>query len=444
MTARDVYQAISSACIVATNGSASGNGTLTSPITLAALAALDVWPGATIYLRGGTYTGTFLTTWRGNVNGEITIKAYPGETVVIDGTIDIRGPHQTWDGFEVLNSAWTTRTSTQGGSAATDLVPREGYIVNAADTTIQNCRIHDCRQGILASADGLIVRNCHFYNNGWWAPDRGHGHSIYWNNVTTPSLVERCVFVHDYDDWGIHAYSAASLTVSNITVRDCVHIGKISMIWTAGLMDNISYVGNETWRAKVDIGQSGSDHFGITITDNYIVGASPWNPFTPKRLKSTVVRRNTLVSDGGYCVDYTTPNTDPPLSIDWDANAYYQSSGTFINDNGTPRTLAAWQAARGLDAASTYTAALPTANRIRTITRANDSLVVVYNWENLASVAAPVAGTYINALNPAESVTLAQGAALPMSGWTVAIPNGDTVAQYGSTFPGFGCFVVTP
>ena len=71
-------------------------------------------------------------------------------------------------------------------------------------------------------------------------------------------------------------------------------------------------------------------------------------------------------------------------------------------------------------------------------------LVVVFNQAGASSVAAPIAGTYKNCLNPAETITLAAGEPLPMTGWTVAAPIGAAAPLISSTFPTFGAFLVTP
>ena len=172
-----------------------------------------------------------------------------------------------------------------------------------------------------------------------------------------------------------------------------------------------------------------------------------WGGKRPQSDATTVVvTRNTLVADGAMLL-YVTPNTDPPISQVWTSNVWYHTgaAASAVEDNGTNRTYAAWAALYGLDAGGAYIQAFPTTNRIRTIARGDGkTIVAIYNWEGLASVAAPIAGTYVNVLNPVESVVLTAGAALTMSGWTVAIPVGDTVAQIASTFPQFGCFLVTP
>jgi len=44
-----------------------------------------VKPGATIYLRGGTYTGKFISRLRGTPSNPITVRSFPGEWAKIDG-----------------------------------------------------------------------------------------------------------------------------------------------------------------------------------------------------------------------------------------------------------------------------------------------------------------------------------------------------------------------
>lgn len=70
------------------------------------------------------------------------------------------------------------------------------------------------------------------------------------------------------------------------------------------------------------------------------------------------------------------------------------------------------------------------------------NLVIVFNQAQAASVIAPIAGTYRNCQNPAESATLAEGAALTMSGWTVAAPiaGAGPLTTWDSRF---GVFLVT-
>jgi hypothetical protein len=71
---------------VATNGSSSGNGSINNPWNLrtALNQPASVQPGSTIYLRGGTYTGTFTSSLAGTAAAPIVVRSYPGEWARID------------------------------------------------------------------------------------------------------------------------------------------------------------------------------------------------------------------------------------------------------------------------------------------------------------------------------------------------------------------------
>jgi hypothetical protein len=72
---------------VATNGSSGGNGSSANPwdIKTAFSHPSSVLPGHTICVRGGTYYGRYISTLTGTSTQPITIKAYPGERVTLDG-----------------------------------------------------------------------------------------------------------------------------------------------------------------------------------------------------------------------------------------------------------------------------------------------------------------------------------------------------------------------
>lgn len=73
----------------ATDGTPSGDGSIGDPWDLQT--ALDfpgpVQPGDTIYLRGGTYTGKFVSILEGTSGARISFIAYPGEHPIIEGYV---------------------------------------------------------------------------------------------------------------------------------------------------------------------------------------------------------------------------------------------------------------------------------------------------------------------------------------------------------------------
>ena len=71
---------------VASNGSASGDGSKGQPWDLATALAHPhgVHPGDTIWVRGGTYVGHFKSLLRGAPDKPIIVRPHPGEWFVID------------------------------------------------------------------------------------------------------------------------------------------------------------------------------------------------------------------------------------------------------------------------------------------------------------------------------------------------------------------------
>ena len=61
-------------------------------------------PGDTIWLRGGTYRGAFVSTLTGHPRAPVVLRQAPGARATIDGGLEVRGADATYWGFEVMNS----------------------------------------------------------------------------------------------------------------------------------------------------------------------------------------------------------------------------------------------------------------------------------------------------------------------------------------------------
>lgn len=64
-----------------------GDGSISNPWDLLTALQSTLPPGSTLYLRGGTYTGKFISNLRGSVGDPITVRSYPGEWAKIDGYV---------------------------------------------------------------------------------------------------------------------------------------------------------------------------------------------------------------------------------------------------------------------------------------------------------------------------------------------------------------------
>jgi len=148
------------------------------------------------------------------------------------------------------------------------------------------------------------------------------------------------------------------------------------------------------------------------------------------------------------------------LAATWDNNTYVHSAaGSNFLINASGYSFPEWQTVTGYDQNSTYRASglsgtevFVRSNRFET-GRAN---IVVYNWDNLDSVAvdlssvlAPGAAYEVRNAQDffgppvATGVFKGQMLALPMTGLTVAAPNGPLLAP-PPTGPTFNVFVLLP
>jgi hypothetical protein len=114
---------------VATTGSDSNPGTLSSPWRTIQHAADSVHPGDTVYVRGGVYNEAVNISVSGSaIAGPITFQTYPGEQAIVDGTglvPSTSGPqglinitNQSYvsiQGFEIRNYRTSSASATPAG-----------------------------------------------------------------------------------------------------------------------------------------------------------------------------------------------------------------------------------------------------------------------------------------------------------------------------------------
>jgi len=202
-----VLPAWSAEFYVSPSGTAGGNGSLAQPWNLqtALNQPAAVRPGDTIWLRGGTYSGHFTSRLTGTEVSYITVRQYPGERAILSGvqlgvdynTLVLNGAYATYWGFEIMHSV-TRRSISESGSNPAETRPT-GVTLFGHHLRLINLIIHDNGSGIgswstSTNADSEIYGNLVF-NNGWLAPDRGHGHGMYaQNRYGYKRLVDNIVF----------------------------------------------------------------------------------------------------------------------------------------------------------------------------------------------------------------------------------------------------------
>jgi hypothetical protein len=77
--------------VATTGNNTTGDGTISNPWKTITKGQSMLAPGDTLFVRGGTYYESVTLTKQGTAGNPITIKAYPGETPFMDGTIPING-----------------------------------------------------------------------------------------------------------------------------------------------------------------------------------------------------------------------------------------------------------------------------------------------------------------------------------------------------------------
>jgi len=306
----------------APNGSASGDGSRARPWDLATALGEPraVRPGDTITLVPGTYRGEFRSKLRGRRGAPIVVRGEEGGRATIDGTLRVSGVNAWYRGFEVTSSA-PARVSRQDGPYPTD-VPRGILATDASGETGEGLKLIDLVAHDLASvllekdAVDLEISGCLVYYNGWTAPDRGHGHGIYVQNVSGTKTIRDNVIFENFDN-GIQAYGSAAAGLDNLDIEgntifeNGAPVGDPAnnvLVGGGRVAKNTRIVGNLLWFSgfgrgtQINLGYDpyGAGVDGAVVKDNHVVnGEVRMNP------------KNGVVDFSGNTVFANLANLDP-------------------------------------------------------------------------------------------------------------------------------------
>jgi len=420
---------------VSPSGLPSNDGSLARPLDLpTALSSQGpVRPGDTVWLRGGVYRRTaqpdangdlavFVSTITGTAAAPIVVRQYPGERATLDGNLSpsspvlmVMGSYTWYWGFEVTNSN-PNRSTTRG----------DGIDTYGHHNRLINLVIHDTGNGIgfwsTGQADDSEIHGSLVSHVGWEASDRGHGHSIYVQNVNGVKRITDNILFESFS-FGLHAYTQNG-RIDNLTVTGNIAFNHGNLSPGSGAKANILFGGGQVAQNPNVSGNfayypAGSDGRGLDISlcnngrlqNNYLAGG------TPLRLgacSNTVISGNTMYGP----VAASTAAAYP-------ANVYGTTpSGTFVGVRPN-----AYEPGR-----------------------AN---VVIYNWTNLPAVTVSLAAAGLaigdryeirdaqNYYGPAVFSGVYSGQAVfPMTGLTAAPVLGSVAIQPGHTSAEFGAFVV--
>jgi hypothetical protein len=133
--------------------------------------------------------------------------------------------------------------------------------------------IHDNAQGISfwSGATDSEVHGCLIYDNGWDAPDRGHGHAVYTQNKQGTKVISDCVMTGGYS-YTMHAYGSSRAYVDNYVVEGnvCYDAGTF-LIGGGRPSRNIRASENCLYGVNMQIGYSAPYNEDCEIRDNVIL-----------------------------------------------------------------------------------------------------------------------------------------------------------------------------
>jgi hypothetical protein len=314
-------------------GSAAGSGTIERPWDLGtALAGGNgkVQPGDTVWLRGGTYRGTFTASLAGGPGAPVVVRQYPGERATIDGggsadeTFTVDGRWAVYWGFEIMQSG-TGRWCAD----CIGLRPTGVYVRHAAHVKLVNLIVHDVGHGTFTENDAhdIEIYGWIIYNGGNENRTRSDGHGIYVKNDGEGWKVVRDNVIFNQFGFGIHAYTEAATgslrnivldgnvlfdngTVSSFDENPNLQLGGNAVADNDSVTDNLLYFAPWVSQVNAKIGYSTLQNGTALFTHNYIVGAK--QPVEIGHWSDLVTDANTVADRGAAPAVFVRPNRYEP------------------------------------------------------------------------------------------------------------------------------------
>ena len=443
---------------VAPNGSPDGDGSIANPWDLQT--ALDhpsvVQPGDVIWVRGGTYgrggDEVFNCYLAGSEGNPIIVRTYPGERAIINGAIWIHmggGGWTTFWGLEIMNSDTDRLTTELDGD---DIARKTGFVIRAPNTKFINNIVHDTRQGFgfwREAVNSELYGNI-IYNNGYSAPDRGHGHGIYAMNTSGTKIISENIGFNQFGGYNIHIYDEREAN-RGFDLNGNVSFNGVYLVGGLTPTIDISVTDNFTYKGEMLLGHANESNEDLVLENNYIEGS------LDVRWWQDLFIRNNFISGTSKVIDFRIP--DSWSSYKWDNNTYYAIDSNAFSIDYNNNNWDQWKYKTGFDTNSSF--AIDSPSGVDVFVRPNKyedkrGNIIIYNWDLQDSVEVDVSNlgleigdnyTLHNVQNYFEETISGtyngQLLSIPMNGWTIAKPIGWNETLDPSTFPQFGVFVLT-
>ncbi len=266
---------------VSPDGKPDNPGTYKKPwdFTSAMRGEREMNPGSIIWIRGGTYTGDYEIKLTGTKKAPIHIRAYPGErATVLDSELKAVEPacyFWLWD-LEIMDSVPVEKRETEKTGSHPDDLPGSGgiNILYGKGCKFINLNIHDNVKGGVGwwvNSTDSEFHGCLIYNNGWRAPDRGHGHCIYAQNRQGIKTISSCIMTVPYDGcYTMHAYGSSRAYVDNFFVENNIAYTRGPFLIGGGRPShNIKVFRNYLYGINMRIGY-GAENEDCYVRDNII------------------------------------------------------------------------------------------------------------------------------------------------------------------------------
>jgi hypothetical protein len=450
-------------------GTSTGDGTSSRPWDLATAFAgghgNTIQPGDTVWLRGGTYQGSFQTSLAGSAQAPIVFRQYPGERATIDGTLSAQGSYLWFWGFEIMQSTpQTVRV----------------LAANTVNGKFINLVLHDAGiSGASMAADkgaGVELYGSIAYNNG---THENLDHGLYGHNATSGTkYVTDNVFFANYAR-GIQIYEdgvslirnfqvIGNISFNNGTISDSSNRTNLLIsapATTSGMVarDNLLYFtpgvdGTQLRLGNYDSSNTALYNRDIDVENNYAAGGTLGLGMQFQWAQATV-KGNVFVGDGSTSVVRTGGSAvDTYL---WAGNTYYRDpAASAWRQNTTNYDFSGWKSATRLGGSDQVFATGPSTATV--FVRPNRyepgrAFIVVYNFARLGAVNVDVSpvlsvGAQYEVRNvqdvfgaPVISGSYGGGAiTIPMNGVQPPAPIGRaTPRQAPKTGPAFDVFLLT-
>jgi Right handed beta helix region len=348
---------------VTTGGRPAGLGTVESPWDLASTleGKRGVGPGDTVWIAGGTYRHPNRTfgamgyevRLAGTADQPVQIRARRGQRATIDGGLNVQPPSTgLWlRDLEIIvseNQTRSRRLEETGSSPQSYGRPWGGLnVYTGSDCRFINLVIHDNAQGVSwwAGSTGSELYGCIIYNNGWEAPDRGHGHAIYTQNKDGVKTISDCIMTGGYG-YTLHAYGSSRADVDNYLVTgNIAYDGGPFLIGGGKPSRHIRVLTNVLHAVSMQLGYNAPSNEDCEVLGNLIVdGGLAINRYQTAVTKGNLVLPKDAPRPRGDRVILRPNRYDPDRAnlavLNWESKANLRvEPGDFLDPGRTFRLL---------------------------------------------------------------------------------------------------------